>query len=96
MNIYHCTFLKRFKIKAIVLYPFVLYQDKVPDSDIVSHEIIHLDQIKRLGATKFYLRYLKEYAIGRKHGLSHDEAYRQISFEKEAYAHDSKNLAKLD
>lgn len=93
MNIYGCKFLKYININAIVLYPFVLYRHRFPDPVIISHEKIHLDQIKRLGITRFYFLYLKEYVIGRKHGLSHDEAYRQISFEREAYANESNNLA---
>lgn len=85
MNITNCKFLKFFKINAIVIFPFVLYQDKHPSSLITSHEQIHLRQIKELGAFKFYYLYVKEYLIGRKRGLSHYEAYRQISFEREAY-----------
>lgn len=85
MNITNCKFLRFFRINAIVIYPFVLYQDRHPCEAITSHEKIHLRQIKDLGVIKFYYLYLKEYLIGRKRGLSHYEAYRQISFEREAY-----------
>ncbi len=85
MNITNCKFLKFFKINAIVVFPFVLYQDKNPTESIVRHEKIHLRQIKDDGVIKFYLKYFYEYFQGRRSGLSHNEAYRNISYEKEAY-----------
>lgn len=85
MQIKNCRFLKYFNINAIVLYPFVLYCDREPSRTILSHERIHFDQIRKEGVVKFYCRYLLEYIQGRRMGLNHDEAYRNISFEKEAY-----------
>lgn len=92
MQIKNCKFLKRFNINAIVLYPFVLYCDPNPSERITSHEQVHLDQIKKDGALKFYLRYLIEYGKGRYQGLSHFEAYRNISYEKEAYSKEVRDL----
>lgn len=86
MKIMNCKILKPLKINAIVLYPFVLYCDPKPDPKIISHEQVHLDQIKRDGVLKFYSKYLWEYLKGRKKGLSHYEAYRKISYEEEAFA----------
>ena len=85
MNIYNCRFLKPLKINAIVLYPFILYCDKNPVAEVMRHELVHIDQIKKHGVGKFYALYLYEYCQGRWQGLSHYEAYRNISFEKEAY-----------
>jgi hypothetical protein len=85
MKITNCKFLKTLKINAIVLYPFVLYCDRTPSEDIISHEQVHLDQIKRDGVIKFYAKYLREYIKGRRCGLSHYEAYRSICYEREAY-----------
>jgi hypothetical protein len=85
MKITNCRFLKLFRINAIVLYPFVLYQSKTPDEKLMKHEAIHLRQIKDIGVMKFYFYYLREYFEGRRSGLSHYEAYRNISFEKEAF-----------
>jgi hypothetical protein len=85
MKITNCRFLKPLKINAIVLYPFVLYCDAKPSDEILKHEEIHLNQIKRDGVMGFYVQYLREYFMGRKQGLSHDQAYRNISYEKEAY-----------
>lgn len=85
MKITNCKFLRYFNINAIVIYPFVLYQDRVPSSSILAHEAVHLRQIKDAGALKFYSKYIFEYLKGRKRGLSHYEAYRNISYEIEAY-----------
>ena len=79
------TILKLLKINAIVLYPFVLYCDPEPSEEITKHEEVHLEQIRRLGVIKFYTRYVLEYFQGRKRGMSHYQAYRNISFEREAY-----------
>lgn len=90
-------FLRWFGINGIVLWPFILYAERDPDPFIMNHESIHLEQIRRSGVLKFYAQYLSEYFRGRKKGLSHDEAYRNISFEKEAYQnqHDSFYIAAL-
>lgn len=85
MQVTNCKFLKILKINAIVLYPFVFYCDSHPDTGIVLHEQVHLNQIKRDGVLWFYAKYLFEYFKGRKGGLTHYQAYRNISYEKEAY-----------
>ena len=85
MNIYNCRFLKPFRINAIVLYPFILYCDKHPNEELKRHEHVHIEQIKRDGFWKFYAHYLWQYWRGRRLGLSHYEAYRNISYEQEAF-----------
>jgi hypothetical protein len=55
------------------------------DPEIIRHEEVHLHQIKRLGIFRFYGTYLKEYAVNLIKYRSHDKAYRNISFEREAY-----------
>lgn len=89
-EIKNCRFLKRFNINAIVLYPFVLYCDPTPGKRITSHERVHLEQIKKDGVVTFYVRYLFEYVRGRINGLTHDESYRSISYEVEAYSKELK------
>ncbi len=87
-NFIHPSFLARFlRVNAIVLYPFIFFAEKNPSSELINHELIHVDQIRRHGFMGFYFLYLKEYLSHRKNGQGHDEAYRNISFEKEAYAH---------
>ncbi len=70
---------------AITLYPFILF-DGEPEPEIIYHEYVHVKQIQRLGWFKFYYSYIKEYVMLRLRGLSHIEAYYEISFEKEAFA----------
>lgn len=87
MKIRNVKILRWWGIEGMVLYPFIIYASKFPAPDLENHERIHWDQIKRDGVSKFYYRYLKEYFLGRMKGLSHDEAYRKISYEVEAYTH---------
>src|SRR5665647_2681484 len=86
------TFLRKFGIEGIVLYPFILFASKQPDPAIENHEDIHCQQIRRDGFLGFYRKYLWEYSKGRMRGQNHDAAYRNISYEQEAYLH-QKNLA---
>lgn len=85
MNKIHLPLIKIFKVDAMVIYPFVLFSNKNPSQTLINHEQIHLNQIKKDGVLKFYFNYFKEYFIGRMKGMSHQEAYRNISYEVEAY-----------
>ncbi len=51
---------------------------------LLAHELVHVEQYRRLGLFRFLARYVREYLSGRRQGLSHLEAYRAISLEKEA------------
>jgi hypothetical protein len=51
---------------------------------LVVHELAHLDQYRRLGATRHLTRYLGDYLTGRWHGRSHWDAYRDVRLEVEA------------
>lgn len=76
--------------RAITLYPFILLrypQDKY-DQRLINHEKIHIRQQIELLVLPFYLLYLLEYGIGRLKGLNHYHAYRNISFEREAFSHE--------
>lgn len=53
---------------------------------LLRHELVHVSQIARLGAVRFYWSYVREYVALRRSGLSRSEAYRNISFEAEAFA----------
>lgn len=81
---YNCWLPKILGVKAITLYPFIFYRD-TPTSLTVSHELIHVEQIEKLGWLYFYITYLWQYTKGRFQGLNHKEAYLNISYEKEAY-----------
>lgn len=53
------------------------------------HELVHVRQIARVGLIRFYLLWLHEYVSNRVSGMSPDEAYRQISFEREAFGEEN-------
>lgn len=53
---------------------------------ILGHEIVHVNQYRRHGVAGFLARYAFEYLRNRKRGLSRYRAYREIGFEKEAFA----------
>lgn len=61
------------------------WRDAVSEED-VNHERIHTAQMKELGYVPFYALYLLEWVI--RLPLK-DNAYRQISFEREAYLYQS-------
>lgn len=79
--------LKLFRIEGIVLYPFILFASKFPHEHLDNHERIHCDQIRRDGIFRFYGSYLWQYFSNRRKGMNKDQAYRAISYEKEAYQH---------
>ena len=74
---------------AITLYPFVLIGERTHLSRrLVVHERIHLRQQVETLIIPFYILYLLEYLIGIMHYRNGYKAYRNISFEREAYTHD--------
>ena len=74
-------------VDAIVLYPYVLFTGAKEGIAplLLKHEMIHVRQVRREGWAGFYARYLKEYFSLRLKGKNRNEAYRNISFEQEAY-----------
>lgn len=77
-------------VAAMAVYPFILLRshDSKGDDSLILHEKIHWRQQLELLIFPFYLLYGIFYLIGRIRGMSHDQAYRNIPFEREAYAHD--------
>lgn len=75
-------------ITGISLFPFVLVRDKNPSPVLLNHERIHIRQQRELLVIFFYLWYLLEWAIHYLQVRNFWQAYRLISFEKEAYAHE--------
>lgn len=52
--------------------------------ELLAHELTHVRQYRRYGMAAFLGRYLGEYLRARLTGAPHVEAYRRISFEREA------------
>jgi hypothetical protein len=86
----HFPLLKIAKTDAIVLYPFLLHKDKTMSNTLLNHERIHFDQIKKYGLLFFYFDYLRQYLKMRIKGMSHNDSYKGISYEKEAYENQNK------
>ena len=58
---------------------------------LLRHELAHVRQINRIGLVTFYWRYGVEFARNVCSGMSVDNAYRHISFEREAFAAETYN-----
>lgn len=79
--------LKSTKIIGITLFPFILLRDKRYKSDqiLLNHEKIHLRQQMELLIVFFYIWYLSEFLYKVIKFKNKYSAYREISFEREAY-----------
>jgi len=53
-------------------------------AELLAHELAHVRQYRRYGMAAFLGRYVGEYLRSRLAGASHRDAYRGISFEREA------------
>ena len=74
---------------AITLYPFVLIGSRTRlTRRLVVHERIHLLQQLEMLIIPFYLCYLLEYGYRLIYYRNRYKAYRNISFEREAYGQD--------
>ena len=71
-------------IRAITLYPFIIFADE-PDIDTINHERIHILQQKELLVIFFYLLYSFYWIKNKLSGQSSLSAYLNIPFEREAY-----------
>ena len=72
-------------IAGITLFPFIFVIDKYASKKLINHEKIHLRQQVEMLIIPFYVVYLLEYIIRLFKHASHRKAYRNISFEREAY-----------
>ena len=50
------------------------------------HEVTHVRQMTEAGLLRFGWRYVREYVRNARAGMTSSEAYRNISFEREAFA----------
>jgi hypothetical protein len=83
------------RANGMALFPFLLIKYKSPSKILINHERIHFRQQIELLIFPFYLWYVLEYLIHRLRGKSPNQAYRNISFEREAYENDE-NLEYLE
>ena len=75
---------------GITIFPFVFIKttELKDDAIFINHERIHLRQQLELLVIPFLLFYVIEYAIRLLQYRSKDLAYRNISFEREAYSNE--------
>ncbi|MGQ0849964.1 MAG: hypothetical protein ACT4OP_12810 [Actinomycetota bacterium] len=69
---------------AIYVRRQALSGDAIRLAALLLHELVHVRQWQELGTVRFLRRYLADYWRGRRAGLGHDAAYRDIPFEREA------------
>lgn len=89
-NIIICKYLPN-HIAAISLFPFILCKNAsyAADPIVINHERIHLKQQLELLILLFYLWYGIEFLLRFAYLKDAQKAYRALSFEREAYTHES-------
>jgi hypothetical protein len=77
--------------RGMAVFPFVFlkYNQDKENSVFVNHEKIHLRQQLELLILPFYIFYVLEYIIRLIQYKNKDLAYRNISFEREAYTNEN-------
>lgn len=82
---------------GLTIFPFIFLKSKnyKMNAILVNHEKIHLKQQIELLWVFFFVWYLTEYVFLLIKFRKHDMAYKNISFEKEAYAFEN-DLAYLN
>lgn len=83
--------LRKTQINGITLFPFILLRKKEfrHDKVLLHHERIHLRQQAELLLIFFYLWYLVDFLIQYVKHKNVAKAYRNIIFEREAYAEEA-------
>lgn len=75
---------------GITIFPFIFVRDKfwAASNSFINHEKIHLRQQLELLIVLFFIWYGLEFLIRLIHYKNFKNAYRNISFEREAYANE--------
>lgn len=85
----YVSWLIRKGYSGFAFWPFIFLRGKeAAIARIIDHERIHLRQQLELLVLPFYILYFSEYLIRRFQYPTWREAYENISFEREAYAHE--------
>jgi hypothetical protein len=76
--------------KGISLFPFIIFSNKSCSKDLMllNHEKIHIRQQLEMLVIPFYILYFLEFLIRYLQYKNWNLAYRNISFEREAYANE--------
>jgi len=75
---------------GLSLWPFIILKEGslLADGVLINHERIHLKQQRELLILPFYILYIVEWFLRTLYYRDSYRAYRNISFEREAYAHE--------
>ncbi|NAY92214.1 hypothetical protein GTQ34_09810 [Muricauda sp. JGD-17] len=75
---------------GLSLWPFIILKEDSLKTDgvLINHERIHLKQQRELLIVPFYLWYMLEWLLRTILYLDSYRAYQNVSFEREAYAHE--------
>ncbi len=75
---------------GLCLWPFIILKERelTKDSVLINHERIHLRQQQELLILPFYFFYMLEWLFRTLWYFDAYKAYRNISFEREAYTHE--------
>ena len=76
---------------GLTIWPFIILREKrlKADKSLINHERIHLRQQQELLLLPFYFLYALEWLIRSLIYLDFYKAYRNLSFEREAYFNES-------
>lgn len=77
--------------RGITLFPFVIFthQEDKENKVVVNHERIHIRQQVELLVLPFYVWYFVEFLVRLIAYKNRSKAYRNISFEREAYVNET-------
>jgi hypothetical protein len=76
---------------GLSLWPFIFLKNRSLKNDdiLINHEKIHLRQQQELLIIPFYILYLLEWSLRSIWYLDSYRAYQNLSFEREAYIHET-------
>ena len=80
---------------TINLFGVLFTKNKILNKYSINHEAIHTAQMKEMGYVFFYIWYIIEYLLIRVFHKKQGDAYRDVSFEEEAY-YNQRDLTYLD
>jgi len=72
-------------VGAITLFPFIIVRSDYDNPTTINHEKIHIEQQKELLVVFFYVLYVYYWLKGKIKGMTNQDAYMSIPFEREAY-----------
>ncbi len=83
-------YLLRKRFVGVTLWPFIVMKDRALENDVVfiNHERIHFRQQRELLVLPFYIWYGLEFLVRLLQYKDRYKAYRNISFEREAYTNE--------